>query len=166
MGSGTTYSGDVTITSPDGLYVIPDSSQSAPNELYDNGAGGTANLTITLNQGASAVGVGIADSDVDASGDPVDIFLQALNSTGGDLGAPQLETITEIGSNPGNGYFYVTDTTPDIYGIQITQSVSNPALYSGLAIDDVQAAPEPSTFLLLIGGGLALVGSFRLRKRA
>ncbi len=76
------------------------------------------------------MGVGIADSDADANSNPVNIFLQALNSTGGDLGAAEEINITEVGSNPGNGYFYVTDTTDDVYGIQITQSVSNPSLYS------------------------------------
>ena len=34
-----------------------------------------------------------------------------------------------------------------------------------LAIDDVQIAPEPSTFLLM-GTGAAILGFFRLRKRA
>lgn len=167
--SGNTYANDVTITSADGLYVIPYSSQSAPNELYDNGAGGTANTTISLAAGADQVGVGIADSDVDANASPVNIFLQALDVNGNPLGAADEVTLPETGSNPGNGYFYVADTTDDIYGIQITQSVSNPDLYSGLAIDDVQAAPEPSTWLLMIGGGLAMmatIGSSRLRKKA
>jgi hypothetical protein len=164
--SGTTYSNDVTISSPDGLYVIPYSAQSAPNELFDNGTGGSANITISLASGSNKVGVGIADSDVDAGNNPVDIFLQALNSIGGDLGAADEITLPETGSNPGNGYFYVTDTTDDIYGIVITQPVSNPALYSGLAIDDVQAAPEPSSWLMMIGGGLTMIGSTRLRKRA
>lgn len=164
--SGNDFGGDVTISSADGVYVIPFSAQSAPNELYDNGTGGTADTIISVSEGATAIGVGIGDSDVDGSGDPVDIFLQALNSTGGDLGAADEITLPETGSNPGNGYFYVTDTTPDIYGIQITQPVSNPSLYSGLAIDDVQVSPEPSTFLLLIGGGLAMIGSSRLRGKA
>ena len=164
--SGNTYSSEVTISSGDGLYVIPYSAQSAPNELYDNGIGGTANLTISLAGGASAMGVGIADSDEDINGNPVNIFLQALGAGGVNLGVADEITISETNSNPGNGYLYVTDTTPDIYGIQITQSVSNPSLYSGLAIDDVAATPEPSTFLLLIGGGLAMVGSSRLRRKA
>jgi hypothetical protein len=164
--SGDTYLSDVTISSLDGLYVIPFSSQSAPNELYDNGAGGSANLTISLAGAVNAMGVGIADSDADASGSPVNIFLQALNSTGGNLGAVDEITLPETGSNPGNGFFYVTDTTSEIFGIRITQSVGNPSLFSGLAIDDVAVAPEPSTFLLLIGGGLAMIGSSRLRKRA
>jgi hypothetical protein len=165
--SGTAFSNDVTITSADGLYVIPFSTQSAPNDLFDNSADGSANLTITLAGGASAVGVGIEDSDdPDGTGDPVDIFLQALNASGGNLGAVEEITLPETGSNPGNGYFYVTDTTPDIYGIKITQPVGDAGVYSGLAIDDVQATPEPSTFLLLIGGGLAMIGSTRLRKKA
>jgi hypothetical protein len=164
--SGNNFGGDVTISSTDGLYVIPYSSQSAPNELYDNGTGGTADTIISVTQGAAAIGVGIADSDADGSGNPVTIVLQALNSSGGDLGAAAQVTLPETGSNPGNGYFYVTDSSPDIYGIQITQSVSNPSLYSGLAIDDVQVSPEPSTLPLLIGGGLAMIGSSRLRRKA
>jgi PEP-CTERM motif len=165
--SGNTYANDVTITSGDGLYVIPYSSQSAPNELYDNSSDGSANLTISLSYGANAVGVGVADSDdPDGTGDPVNIFLQALNVNGNPLGAADEVTLPETGSNPGNGYFYVTDTTDDIYGIQITQPVGDTGVYSGLAIDDVQAAPEPSTWLLLIGGGLAMIGGSRLRKKA
>ncbi len=58
--SGTTFSG-VTITSPDALNVIPYSSQSAPNELFDDSAGGSANITITTASGESAFGVGIAE---------------------------------------------------------------------------------------------------------
>jgi hypothetical protein len=112
------------------------------------------------------VGVGIADSDdPDGTGDPVTIALQALDVNGNPLGGVDDVTLPETGSNPGNGYFYVTDTTDDIYGIQITQPVGN-VNFSGLAIDDVQAAPEPSTWLLLTGGGLVIIGSSRLRKKA
>ncbi len=56
------------------------------------------------------------------------------------------------------------DTSSDIYGLQITQTVGNPN-YSGLAIDDLQTVPEPSSSLLLTAG-LAIFGYFRLRKRA
>jgi len=163
--SGTTFAGGVTISSPDGLYAIPYSAQTPPNELFDNSADGSANISIGLAGGAGAIGVGIADSDTDVNGDPVDIFLQALNSTDGDLGSAFEVTLPETGGNPGNGYFVIADTTPDIYGLRITQPVGSAGNYSGLAIDDVQVSPEPSTFLLLIGG-VAMLGSYRLRKRA
>jgi hypothetical protein len=164
--SGTTFSGDVTITSPDGLYAIYGSSQSSPNMMYDNSDDGSADITISLNQGASAVGVGIADSDIQANGNPVVIYLQALNSLGVGFGPVDDVTLPETGSNPGNGYFYVEDATNDIYGISISQPVGDTGVYFGLAIDDVQASPEPSTLMLLIGGGLAMIGSTRLRKKA
>jgi hypothetical protein len=56
------------------------------------------------------------------------------------------------------------DTTSDIFGFTITQSLSDPS-FSGLAIDDVQVSPEPSTFLLLTAGA-ATLGILRLRRRA
>jgi PEP-CTERM motif len=156
--SGNTFSG-VTISSPDGLYAIPFSAQTAPNELFDNSAEGSANITVMTAGGETAFGVGIADSD------PVTITLQALGAGGVALGAPDVITITETGGNPGNGYYYVTDTSADLFGFTITQSVSDPS-FSGLAIDDVQAAtPEPST-LLLLSAGAAIFAVRRLRKRA
>ena len=157
--SGNTFSG-VTISSPDGLYAIPYSAQTAPNELYDNSAEGSANITVTTPVGLGGFGVGIADSD------PVTITLQALGAGDVAFGAPDVITIPETGGNPGNGYYYVEDTTPDLYGFTITESASDPS-YSGLAIDDVQAAtPEPSTFLLLLSAGAAIFSAQRLRKRA
>jgi hypothetical protein len=155
--SGTTFSG-VTISSPDGLYAIPFSAQTAPNELFDNSGDGTASITVETSSAKLAFGVGIAD------GDPVTITLQALGAGFADLGPAFAVTIPELGGTAGNGYYYVRDTTPDIFGFTITQSVAS-SDFSGLAIDDVQVSPEPSTFLLLIGG-TALVGSLRLRKRA
>jgi hypothetical protein len=155
--SGTTFSG-VTISSPDGLYAIPFSAQTAPNELFDNSGDGTANIAVETSVGQLAFGVGIADSD------PVTITLQALGAGDVALGPAFAVTIPELGGTAGNGYYYVQDTTPEIFGFTITQSVAS-ADFSGLAIDDVQVSPEPSTLLLLIGGA-ALVGSLRLRKRA
>lgn len=145
----------MTFSSPDLIQVIPYSTQSGPNELYDLGANGTANLTIALTGGVNEIGVGIADSD------PVTITIEALGAGGAVLQSFPV-TITEIGSNPGNGYFLISDTTPGLFGLDIIQSVSN-ANYSGLAIDDVQATPEPSSYLLL-ASGVALL--FALRKRA
>lgn len=163
--SGTSFTGGVTISSPDGLYAIPYSEQSAPNELFDDSAQGSANISVTDARGTGAIGVGISDSDVTATGASVTIDLQALNSTGVGFGTLFAVTLPQTGGNPFNGYFVIQDTVPDIYGLQITQPVSN-ANYSGLAIDDVQVfSPEPSTFLLLIGGA-AMIGSYRLRKRA
>jgi hypothetical protein len=161
--SGTAFSG-VTISSPDGLFAIPFSGQSAPNELYDASAEGSANITLSLNFGTGAIGVGIADSDVDGNGDPVQILLQALDVNGANLGSAFDVTIPEINPNPGNGYFVLADTTSDIFGLRISQSVGDPN-FSGLAIDDVQVAPEPSTFVLLITG-VGIFGSFRMRKRS
>ena len=156
--SGTTFSG-VTISSPDELDAIPFSAQTPVNELYDNSAAGSANITVSTAVGQYAFGVGISDSD------PVTISLQALGAGGVALGAPDVITITETGGNPGNGYYYVTDTSAELFGFTITQSQSGPS-FSGLAIDDVQAAtPEPSTFLLL-SAGAAILASRRLRKRA
>jgi hypothetical protein len=151
----------VTISSPDGLIVDPFSTQSGPNELFDNSSGGTANINIVLTSGVSAIGIGIADSD------PVSITLQALAQNGANLGSPfsvPLST-TESAVNTGNGYYVVEDNTSDIFGLRITQSTANAAQFSGLAIDDLQASPEPSSVLLLLAGG-AVLGSFRLRKRA
>ena len=159
--SPTTYtaSNGVTISSPDGLTVLPYSTQSNPNFLYDDSAAGSADITITLASGTGALGVGIADSD-----SPANIMIQALGSGGVDLGTAFAVTISETTVNPGNGYFVLEDTTPDIYGLVITETDSGPT-YSGLAIADVQTAPEPSSFLLL-GTGAAMLGFVRLRKRA
>jgi hypothetical protein len=158
-------SSGVTITSPDGLEVYPYSTQSGPNELYDDSAAGSADIFIDLSGGSKYIGVGIADSDITAAGSPVNITLQALAAGGGDLGSAFTVTIPETGPNPGNGYFLLEDTTSDIFGLQISQPVGNAALYSGLAIDDVQAAPEPSTFMLLIAG-VAIAGLSRLWRLA
>jgi hypothetical protein len=155
--SGTAFSG-VTISSPDGLYAIPFSAQTAPNELFDNSAEGSASITVETAGGESAFGVGIADSD------PITITLQALGAGYVPFGAADVITIPETGGNPGNGYYYVVDTTSDIFGFTITQSLSDPS-FSGLAIDDVQVSPEPSTFLLLTAGA-ATLGILRLRRRA
>lgn len=162
--SSYTASG-VSITSPDGLLVYPYSTQSGPNELYDNSSDGSANLTISLANGSSGIGVGIADSD------PVVLSIQALGAGGADLGPDFLVNLamTESSVNTGNGYYVIQDTTADIFGLQITESVGDPN-FSGLAIDDVQVAPtpEPSGMMLLATGLLGLVGyqSFRRFKRA
>jgi hypothetical protein len=163
--SGTAFTGGVAISSSDGLYAIPYSAQTSPNELYDNSAAGSANISI-VTPGTTAVGAGISDSDITAGGAPVTIFLQALNSGGAGFGTLFSVTLPETGGNPGNGYFVIQDTSFDIYGLRISQPAGD-ANYSGLAIDDVQVAPapEPSTFLLLIGGA-AIVGSCRMRRRA
>jgi hypothetical protein len=148
----------VKITSPDGLVVEPYSTQSSPNELFDNSANGTANIKI-MTFGTGEIGIGIADSD------PVTITLQALNASGSGFGGIFNETLPAGGSNPGNGYFTISDTGYDICGVQILESVGS-ASYSGLAIDDLQVAatPEPAA-LALLGAGAVLLGVARLRKR-
>jgi hypothetical protein len=145
----STYaSQDVTISSPDGLEVLPFSTQSGPNELFDTSTAGSANISIGFTSGESAIGVGIADSDIQSNGQPVSIFLQALNAGGTGFGSLFSITLPETGANPGNAYFVIQDSTAEIHGLQITQPVGN-ANYSGLAIDDVQVVPEPSSILLL-----------------
>lgn len=146
----------VTISSPDGLLVEPFSTETAPNELFDNSANGSANISIKT-FGTNGIGIGIADSD------PVTITLQALNANGVGFGSLFSVTLSGNTANPYNGYFVISDTSADIYGLQILQSTGN-ANYSGLAIDDLQVAPEPSTLALLSGG--LLLGISRLRKRS
>jgi hypothetical protein len=148
----------VSVSSPDGLVVLPYSTQSGPNELYDNSAAGSANLSIEFSNGAYGIGVGIADSD------PVTIMIQALGVGDVNLGSAFSVTIPETTVNPGNGYFVVEDTAPGLYGLQITEAVNN-ANYSGLAIDDVQVnyTPEPSSFVLL-ATGLVILTSFSAMK--
>jgi hypothetical protein len=152
----------VTISSPDGLVVLPFSTQSGPNELFDDSSDGSADITIDLDLGVTAIGIGIADSD------PVSITLQALAANGSDLGAAftiPLST-TENAVNTGNGYYVLEDNTSDIFGLKITQTEGNAADFSGLAIDDLQTTPEPSGSLLLALGAAMILVSFRLRKRA
>jgi len=167
----TTYAPQgVTISSPDGLAVYPFSVQSGPNELFDNSTDGSANITIALGFGANAIGVGIADSDdLSLDGQPddqVEITLQGLGLGGVDLGSPFTVTTPTLG-NPDtvfNGYWALEDPTAEIYGLQISAPATGEG---GLAIADVQVSPEPSTFLLLMGGvAMMAVGSYRVRKKA
>jgi hypothetical protein len=150
----------ISIASPDGLQVIPMSTQSSPNELFNKSADGSADITIRT-PGTSQLGIGIADSD------PVTIQLQPLTAAGSGLGLPFSITLSANGSNPGNGYFVISDTTNDIYGLRILQGTGN-ANYSGLAIDDLQigvtATPEPAS-LALLSVGVFLSGVTRLRRR-
>ncbi len=155
-----TYSAQgVDISSPDGLVVYPYSTQSGPNELFDNSTNGSANISIKT-FGSEEVGIGIADSD------PVTIYLQALNASGVAFGTKYAETLPGTGNNPFNGYFVISDSAYDIYGIQITQPVGN-SNYSGLAIDDLQVAPTPEpASLALLGVGAIIVGVLRSRRSA
>jgi hypothetical protein len=152
----------ITISSPDGLSVLPYSTQSGPNELFDNGPGGTANINISVAGGTSSIGFGVADSD------PVSIMVELLGKTGNDLGSFLINlAATESAINTGNGYYVFTDAGTLIYGVDILQTVSN-GDYSGLAIDDVQDAPEPASFAFLLEGLVALffIGYSRSLKRA
>jgi hypothetical protein len=150
-----------SISSPGGLTVIPFSTQSSPNELFDSSPNGTAHITIDLASGVSSIGIGIADSD------PFAVTLQVLAADGTVLSSPFAVTIPDTGVNSGNGYFFISDTSNDIFGLQILQnsgSVNN----SGLAIDDLQfaaSAPEPATYALF-GAGAVLLALVRKRKRA
>lgn len=148
----------VSISSPDGLLVEPFSTQTFPNELFDNSGDGSANVTIRTNA-TSQLAIGIADSD------GVPVTLQILGVGGTALGSPFSVTLSADGTNPGNGYFAISDTSYDIYGVQILQPTTN-ANFSGLAIDDlrVTATPEPASLALLGTAGL-LFGMTRLRKR-
>lgn len=165
--SYSSYSSNgVTISSPDGLLVLPYSTQSGPNELYDNSADGSASLLISLASGTTAIGIGIADSD------PVTLSFQALGANGALLGSAILENllVTQNAINTGNGYYVLQNTTADIYGLRITEAVGN-ANYSGLAIDDVQVAatpvaatPEPASLSLLALGLCGLAGFTYVRR--
>jgi hypothetical protein len=164
--SYSTYTtGSFSISSPDGLEVLPYSTQSGPNELYDNSVDGSASITLTFTNGEYKVGIGIADSD------PVSVTFQPLGSNGLALGSSFTENLltTESLVNTGNGYYVFTDSGSDIYGLKITESVGN-ANYSGLAIDDLQiaATPEPASIGFLAEGICALgaFASLRRFKRA
>lgn len=158
---GTSFNPDtyssmgVSISSPDGLTVQPYSDMSAPNYLVDNGANGTADISIKTTTAWQHIGVGIADSDL------VSIQIQALNAQGNPFGSV-FQVMTDPDS--GNGYFIINDTSSDLFGIRILQKTANPD-FSGLAIDDVQFAPEPTSVAMLACGGLLLAG-LGLRKRA
>jgi hypothetical protein len=149
----------VTISSPDGLEVLPFSTQSNPNFLFDESSDGSADIDIALNFGTRAIGVGIADSD-----DSPNIVIEAygLGGVSDVLGSFDV-TIPETTVNPGNGYFAVEDTSSDIYGLVITAVATDE---SGLAIADVQVAPEPASFLLLAGALAAFGFGRRLYKKA
>lgn len=151
----------VTISSPDSLMVLPYSTQSGPNELYDTSSDGSANLLISVATGVNAIGVGIADSD------PVSVEFVALGQNGADLGSFLVNlATTESSVNTGNGYYVIGDTTADIYGLEILQTAGDDT-YSGLAIDDVQVTPEPASLTLLATGLMGLAGeTLRRRKRA
>ena len=152
----------MSISSPDGLTVLPYSTQSGPNELYDASLDGSAHITLSLASPTSAVGFGIADSD------PVSLTVQAIGAGGVLLGSPFTENLatTESSINTGNGYYLLRDTSSDIYGFVLTQAAGDAVDYSGLALDDVQIAPtpEPST-LTLMGLGVSSVLGLASRRR-
>lgn len=163
----------VTISSPDGLLIYPFSDQTAGGiELFDPGAtspstcisagtcDGTANITIGLTGGVEQLAVGLSDFD-----DPVDLTLNVLGAGGAVLDSMNVSTSVEAATaTTGQTYFVAEDTTAGIYGLQITQTEVTDG--SGLALAEVEYSPEPSTFMLLIGGGMAMFGAARLRKKA
>lgn len=164
----------VTISSPDGLTVYPFSTQNPatpPNELFDNGSDGTANLTISTSFATNFIGVGITDSDTDPPvtsvppAVPIVIELQALGVGGTDLGSPFYIQIPPDSIGNSDGYFVVEDSTKDMYGLTITQPLGN-ADFSGLAITDVQAAPEPASIPVMAAAIAAMVGLALRRRKA
>ncbi len=156
---------NVTFSSPDGFQVVPFSEQSGPNELFDTSADGSANLTISLTQGVGFIGIGIADEDFTSGGAPVTIALEALGLGNTNLGTFNV-TMPQLGTTAGNGYFVITDSTaPNLFGLKITTAGDPNGLDSGLAIDDVQVVPEPSSYLL-VASGVGLFFFLRKRKLA
>ena len=165
----------VTISSPDGLLIYPFSDQTAGGiELFDPGAtspstciangscDGTANITIGLAGGVNNLAVGLSEFD-----SPVTLTLEALGAGNTVLASMDVSSAVEAAEsaiNTGNTYFVAEDTTPGILGLQILQTTVTDG--SGLALAEVEFSPEPSTFLLMIGGGLAMIGATRLRKKA
>jgi hypothetical protein len=160
----TTYSAytsfTTTISSPDGLIVLPDSTQIYPNQLFDNSPNGSANITISSTYPVCAIAVGVADLDPN----PPNITIQALGAGGVDLGSPFIVNLldTESPTDPGNAYYAIEDPTADIWGLQITMPGSGSNI-RGLAIDEVEVTPEPPSFVFMASGLLALllIVSFR-----
>jgi hypothetical protein len=104
-------------------------------------------------------------------GNTIDVVLTAEDASNNVLATydvTQNLINSDLTENPGNAYFVVEDNVPNLSNLVITQTDPlSPGNFSGLAIADVQVAPEPSTFLLLaVGVSLLLLGNFRLRKRA
>lgn len=152
--------GLVSISDPSGLFVQPYSTQSEPDFVTNGNAitNGEADITLALSHSVSFIGVGIGDAD----GVPITLNLLGASGT---IASETINLPTDT-QNPYNGYYAFLDTTADITGLSIIQATdltgSSP---SGLAIDDVQFAPEPGSFLLIGAGGLALA-AFRFRKRS
>jgi hypothetical protein len=128
------------------LTVYPFSSQSAPN--YVSTANFTGGLTVTLNNLTNIIGIGVSESD----GAP--LSLAALGATG--LGTFSV-TVPLTGNTPFNAYYILQDPTSDIKSLQLIAS-------GQFAVDDIQFAPEPVSFLLA-GAGLLLLGCVNLRRR-
>ena len=151
--------GITSISSPDGLSVIPFSTQSFPNEIFDASPDGSANITILLNRPTNEIGLGIADSD------PVTISLQPLGAGGTDLGSAFQVGIPTDTINPGNGYYAVSDPNFGIQGLQILETSGDPS-FSGLAIDDLQVSPAPEPATLTFAAGVLALGIGAWRRRA
>ena len=151
--------GVASISSPNGLTVIPFSTQSAPNEIFDNGANGTATISLKLSHGTNEIGIGIADAD------PVTVTLQPLDLNGSPFGSAFSVTIPADTDNPFNAYYAIADTGYTIGGLEVLQTSADPS-FSGLAIDDLQVGPIPEpASLLLAGAGFVAFGLICLQKR-
>jgi hypothetical protein len=152
------YSGitDASVTSTDQLVIRPTSTQSAPNELFANSGNGTADITINPDNNVSAIAFGIADPD------PVNLTVNVVTTSG--IVPFQIDLrSTEDPTNPGNGYYEFQDNVKDILAVEILQTTAAPS-FAGLAIDDVQYAPEPGALGLLLFAGAMFVGKWRRSK--
>jgi PEP-CTERM motif len=133
------------------LFAAVFSQQSAPIYLTtgpnDNFAG---NITISLVNPVNIIGIGILSDDSSP------VTLSALGTTGNVLASFTVTTPSNS-NTPANGYWAIQDTTNGIKGLQVVSSAN-------LGIDDLQFAPEPSSFAL-IGAGILLVAFGALRRR-
>jgi hypothetical protein len=130
------------------LTVYPFSSQSAPNYVSTANFGG--GMTVTLTNLTNIIGIGVSESD----GSP--LSLSALGATGNTLGTFNV-TVPSGGNTPFNAYYILQDPTNDIKSLQLIAG-------GQFAVDDIQFAPEPVSFLLG-GAGLLLLGLVNLRRR-
>ena len=133
------------------LYAALFSQQSGPVYLTtgpnDKYAG---DITIKLSSLVNAIGIGVS------SDNSTPVILKALGATGNVL-ASFTVTTSSMSSTPANGYWAIRDSSSDLKGIEIISA-------KNLGIDDLQFAPEPSGFSMLVAGA-ALAGLALLRRK-
>lgn len=130
------------------LTAFPFSSQSAPN--YVSTASGTGGLTITFTNPTNVAGIGVLESDGGT------VTLEALGASNNLLGSFN-EVVPTTGNTAYNAYYILQDPTNDIKSFEVISTGT-------FAVDDLQFAPEPVTFVLG-GSGLGLLALLRLRRR-